>query len=96
MAREFIALSENDTRELRKELKLPIFKSLRYMRKKGAGEWEEFEVTDYRIVDTYQPSGTHSFLVTLKTGEEVRVLQDFFVDMQKSSFVEDMKNQSGE
>lgn len=89
MARVFTSLSESDTRELRKSLGLPIFKPLRYMKKADTG-WQEIDVINYEIVDTYQPSGTHSFVVTTVNGEKVRILQDYFVEMQKPSFVEDM------
>lgn len=92
MAREFISLSESDTRELRKSLGLPIFKTLRYMKKADAG-WQEIAVMNYEIIDTYQPSETHSFVVTLVNGDKVRILQDYFIEMQKPSFVEDMNKQ---
>ena len=92
MAREFIALDENDTKELRKELGLPITKSLRYMRQ-VASTWQEIVVTSYKIADTYKPSGTRSLIVSLVNGEEIRILQDFFAEMQKPSFVDDMTKQ---
>ncbi len=92
MAREFIALSENDTKELRKELGLPIYKPLRYMKKVNA-EWQEIAVKSYEVVDIYMPSGTHSLAVTLLNGDKIRIIQDYFSEMQKPSFVEDMNKQ---
>lgn len=77
-------------KNLRKELGLPITKTLRYMKKKLGG-YEEFEVSSLKIVDTYMPSGTHSLMITLANGEKVRILAPFFAHMQKSSFERDME-----
>lgn len=73
----------------RKELGLPLTKSLRYM-KKDACEYRELDVVEYREVDRYLPSGTPSLELVLETGETVRILAPFFVHMQKTSFIEDM------
>lgn len=93
MAKEFVALDANDTRERRKELGLPIFKPLRYMKRTNTGGWREVFVSSYRIVNTYQPSGLCSFILSLDNGEEVQILQDYFIEMQKPSFVDDMNKQ---
>ena len=94
MAKEFIALDEFDTKELRKALALPIFKPLRYMKQSPTGKWQEIVVTHYKIVETYLPSESYSLLVSLKNGEEIRILKDYFGEMQKPSFVDDMNKQS--
>lgn len=73
-----------DTRELRKEIGLPITKELQYV--EGYSEYSNsvtvHKVISYEIVDTYMPSGTHSLLVTLANGEKVRILGDYFAEMQ--------------
>lgn len=76
-------------KNLRKELGLPITKALRYM-KRIVGGYESIGVTDFKIIETYEPSGTHSLEVGLANGETVRVLAPFFAHMQKSSFEKDM------
>ena len=93
MALEYISLNENDTKELRKELGLPITKGLRYMRKENSA-WKEYGIVDYRIVETYQPSGAHSLLITLENGKQVRILADYLVDMQKSTFVSELEGKT--
>lgn len=86
----FEPISGNDTKELRKELGLPITKALRYMKHVNGDSYNAIGVKDYVVVEQYQPSGTHSLTVTLETGEEIRILAPFFSHMQKPSFVEDM------
>lgn len=80
----------NDTKKLRKELKLPIKRQLRYMKHNQNGTYSEINVVDYFIVNTYQPSGTHSLSVMLENGEQIRIIAPFFCHMQKSTFVGDM------
>ena len=85
-----------EERARRKELGLPVTKSLRYMRK-NKGRFVEVPVRDYEIVATYQPSGATSLLLTLETGEQIRILSLYFAEMQKPSFVEDMeKSEDGD
>lgn len=86
----FEPISSNDTKELRKELGLPITKALRYMKHTDRDSYTEIGVKDYDVVEQYQPSGTHSLMVTLETDEKIRILAPFFAHMQKPSFVEDM------
>ena len=86
----FEPISANDTKELRKELGLPITKALRYMKHAEGDSYNAYDVKDYVLVEQYQPSGTYSLKVTLDTDEEIRILAPFFAHMQKPSFVEDM------
>lgn len=90
MAKEFNALNENDTKELRKELGLPITKQLVYWKKQNL-EWVSFNVLDYEVVEVYEPSHSSSLMITIDNGEKIRILGDFFADMQKPSFVSDME-----
>lgn len=82
-----------EEKQRRRDLGLPVTKQLRYMRHLPDGSWQEIlaDNYDYEIVDTYLPSGTHSLMITLETGEKIRILQPYFVQMQAPSFVEDMK-----
>ncbi len=91
MAREFVRLNDKDCPELRNKLGLPVYKTIRYMKKSGYNAWDEIMVSSFEIIDTYMPSGTSSIMVTLETGEKIRILQDYFSEMNKSSFVENMK-----
>jgi len=83
----------DEEKEMRKKLQLPITKPLRYMKKCGYSKYEEIMVKEYCIKDTYMPSGTKSLEVILVTGEKIRVLAPFFAHMQKDSFVEDVFNE---
>ncbi len=89
MATSFTPLNETDTKELRKELDLPITKSLRYMIH-NENSYEEISVINYEVVDRYAPSMTASLIVTLSSGETKQVLAPFFAQMQKPSFIDDM------
>lgn len=89
MASEFMSLNDKDTKELRKQLGLPTTKDLRYFYRENVS-WVEVKVINYEIVDTYQPSGTHSLMITLTDNTQVRILADYFADMQKSTFLNDV------
>lgn len=89
MASEFKQLNNMDTKELRKQLGLPMTKDLRYFFRENTS-WVESKVVGYEIVDTYQPSGTHSLLITLEDNTQVRILADYFADMQKTTFLSDV------
>jgi hypothetical protein len=77
MASKFTPINENDTKELRKDLDLPITKTLYYMLKTKDG-YKRKKVKDYRIVETYLPSGTPSLQVTYTGGKVIRILAPFF------------------
>ena len=89
-ANERIKVSEEE-KARRKALNLPVTKELRYMREKSVGQFAEYRVTEYEIVAVYMPSETPSLLLTLETGEQVRILSDYFSMMQKPSFERDVK-----
>ena len=66
MATGFIQLNENDTKELRKEIGLPVTKGVIYWGKEVSGVWKKYNVVDYKIVASYEPSGSKSILITLE------------------------------
>lgn len=90
MATEFTPLNNGDTKELRKEIGLPITKGLVYWCKDEFNSWKQYNVTDYEVVETYLPSGAKSILVTLENEKKIRILGDYLSDMQKSSFLSDI------
>lgn len=92
MAKEFIPLTTTDTKDMRRTLGLPIFKALRYMRRVGEA-WQEIPVTSYEVVNIYMPSETCSILLTLENNNTVQILQSYFSEMQKPSFIDDVKKQ---
>lgn len=92
MAKEFIPLTDTDTKDMRRALGLPIFKPLRYMKRVGE-VWQEIPITSYEAVDIYMPSETYSILLTLENNDTVQILQSYFSEMQKPSFVDDVKKQ---
>ena len=67
----------DDEKKLRKELGLPLTKDLQYV-KNG----KSYKVIDLQVVEIYQPSGTHSLMITLEDGKEIRILAPFFAEMQ--------------
>lgn len=81
-----------DCRDLRKLLKLPITKELRFMQHQR-DSFIPFDVSNYQIVTWYTPSMTPSLLITLKNGNEINVLSDYFSHMQKESFESDIQHQ---
>lgn len=91
MAKEFIPICDIDTRELRKEIGLPITKELQYV--EGFGVYSEHKIikkiVSYEIADVYMPSGAKSLLITLENGEKIRILGDYLVEMQ--SYSEEVK-----
>lgn len=88
-------LQSEDSKELRKKLGLPITKDIVYWRKDNK-KWVEYKVVNYKIVDVYEPSGTCSIVVSLDSGEEVRILQDYLSDMQKSTFISDVDGEAAQ
>ncbi|MCR5011390.1 MAG: hypothetical protein K6A72_03545 [Lachnospiraceae bacterium] len=94
MAKEFVALSDKDTKELRNSLKLPVTKELVYWKKDSDCEWRSFSVVDYEVIATYEPSGSMSLMISLADGNKVRILSDYFSEMQKSSFLSDISKAS--
>lgn len=80
-----------EEKDLRKQLKLPISKPLRYMRRQN-GSYSAIPVVKFDIEETY-PSGWSTLFVTLEGGATVRIHSAYFADMQKSSFEKDMAKQ---
>lgn len=95
MASDFISLNDEDTKELRKELGLPVTKDIRYVYKDNSG-WKELKVTNYHIADIYKPSETRSLLITTEDGREIRILSDYLSEMQKSDFAANIKQNTNE
>lgn len=92
MASEFIPLNEKDTKELRKEIGLPVTKGLIYWYKEEG--WKQCKVFDYEIIEMYQPSGSMCMLITLESGRQVRILSDYLADMQKPSFLNEIGSET--
>lgn len=83
-------------KERRKLLKLPITKELRYMRHMPDLTYWPEKVVSYEIVDQYMPNGNYSLMITVESGEEIRIYAPYFADMQKASFTEEMTAGQGE
>lgn len=90
MASEFIQLNCNDTKELRKEIGIPVTKGIVYWHKDQDCMWKQFNVVNYEVVTTYEPSGSKCILITLENDERVSILSDYLADMQKPSFLNDI------
>ena len=83
----FIPICEQDTKELRKEIGLPVTKGLQYV--EGFSDFSPTKIirkiVAYEVVDKYMPSGTYSLLITLEDGEKKRILAPYLVEMQAYS-----------
>lgn len=90
MATEFMKLNDDDTKELRKKIGLPVTKELIYWHQVALHSWKKMNVINYEVIATYEPSGSKSLLVTLEDGKQVRILGDYLADMQKTSFLNDI------
>ncbi|WP_279073763.1 hypothetical protein [Amedibacillus dolichus] len=97
MKKEKLILTEEE-KERRRKLKLPVTKQLRYMRAMS-GVYKEFLVDNYNYeivktitINTTPPGETYVLRITLENGEKVDILLEYFIQMQKSSFIDDMNN----
>lgn len=86
MASEYIPLNDDDTKELRKKLGLPVTKGISYWHK-NEQVWKRSNVIDYKVVETYKPSESSLVLITIESGHQVNILSDYLAEMQKPSFV---------
>ncbi|MBO4847482.1 MAG: 3'-5' exonuclease [Lachnospiraceae bacterium] len=91
MATEFTPLNANDTRELRKEIGLPVTKDLVYWYKTESYTWRQANVINYEVIETLVPSGSKCLRITLDDGKKVCILGDYLSDMQKISFLKEIE-----
>lgn len=89
---DFVGLNEEDTKELRKELGLPVKKDIVYWYKEGR-KWVSKKVIDYRVADKYMPSESYSLQIVTEDNVTVRILADYLVEMQKTDFVTDIEGE---
>lgn len=82
---------DEDEKERRRSLDLPLTKELKYVFRQGSLVCET-KVLEYRVAHTYTPSETRSLKLILENGEEVRILAPFFAEMQTPAFERSMKN----
>lgn len=89
---KFIPLTDKDTKELRSKLGLPTTKDLIYMKSTGFLTYEPKRVIDYEIQEEFDITSFWAVLkVFLEDGSFVMIHSDHFANMQKPSFVNDMK-----
>ena len=87
-----IKVSEEE-RARRQDLGLPVTKPLRYMQH-IVGGFTEKPVASYEILDASRPRGKRTVVLKLENGEERRVYEPYFADMQRPAFEEEMKKMS--
>ena len=75
---------DEDEKERRRSLDLPLTKELKYVFRQGS------RVCETKVLE-YMPSETHSLKLVLKNGEAVRILAPFFAEMQTPAFERSMK-----
>ena len=79
-----------EEKELRKQLKLPITKPLRYMRRRN-GSYAAIPVVNLDVEEAFETWST--LCITLENGEAVKIHSAYFAEMQKPSFEKDMAKQ---
>ena len=67
-----------EEKKRRKQLKLPTTKPLQYLNGN-----EKIEVIGFDIDETLFPSGSHILRIALANGEERKVHEAYFLEMQK-------------
>ncbi len=82
------------SKDLRKQLKLPITKEIVYYRRLRGKEYIKFDVESIEILEQYNPSGSYSLQIVLSESllnesDKVKILSDFLVEMQKPTFIQD-------
>ena len=82
-----------EEKELRRFLKLPLTKSLVHYKRADHGSWDIENVDRFEIKELY----SDWFVLTLFIGNrKVNIHSAFLSEMQKPSFVEDMARQAAE
>lgn len=77
--------SINDSENLRRLLHLPVTKELRYM-KKETNSFIPYKVKSYQITDWYTDSDSASLTLILENNQTIRILANYFSEMQKKDF----------
>ncbi|WP_288362484.1 hypothetical protein [uncultured Enterococcus sp.] len=82
------------SKELRKELNLPLTKDIVYYRRIIGREYDRLNVVAIEKLTQYKPSGSFSLRITLSgslmnESEQVNILSDFLAQMQKPTFIND-------
>lgn len=86
---DFIPLCEMDTKELRKQLGLPITKDLIYYRHFGYDDEEIHKVIAYEPIFDYPESNSKTLKLTLENGENVNIHSMYLAEMQSAKSVEE-------
>lgn len=81
------SLSDEENKELRRLLGLPInAKSFKYIKRDG-DDFKEIIVKDFQIVEKLEPSGSYILEIILENEDHVKIHADYFSEMQKPSFI---------
>jgi len=92
MALEFVPLNSIDTKDFRKKVGFPVTKGLIYWYREGKN-WNQCNVINYEVVETFHPSGSMNLLITLESGRQVNILSDYLADMQRTTFLSDVNDE---
>lgn len=84
-------LKDEELKSLKKSLKLPTKKELVYFKQKSHLEFQQYNVTDFEIIKELPSASV--LKVYLDNNDAVFILSDYFVEMQKSNFVQTVSNQ---
>lgn len=84
-------LNDEELKEFKKSLKLPTKKDLVYFKQKSYLEFQQYNVTDFEIVKELPSAKV--LKVYLDNNDTVLILSDYFVEMQKSNFVQAVSSQ---
>lgn len=84
-------LTVEELKAFKKSLKLPITKDLVYFKQTSYLKFQQYNVTDFEIVKELPSSKV--LKVYLDNNDTALILNDYFVEMQKSNFVETVSSQ---
>lgn len=83
---------QEDTKELRKDLGLPLKKTLvYYIFNYSTNEYKKYNIINYRTIVhesiRFSPTQNPTLRIQLETGEEINILAAYLVQMQKNDFI---------
>ncbi len=84
--------SINDCESLRRLLHLPVTKELRYVKKEN-NSFVSYKVKSYQITDWYTDSDSASLTLILENNQTIRILANYFSEMQKKDFEKNIRAQ---
>lgn len=84
-------LNEEELKNLKKQLKLPVKKQIIYYKQIAYHEFQSHIVVDFEIIKEF--TDMKVLIIELDNGTFVNIISDYLAEMQKSNFVQKMKEE---